>query len=205
MRRAIALIALVAACSPGAAEPPTAEPATTTTTTTTASATSIDDAGEDAALATALCGALRDHTNALARLANSAVAGIGAMEPADRFTALVAGFDDVEVAGQDFRSAIDALDLPDVPEAGDLRAEIGDGAALAVTEVQRVRTDFVALSPLVRDEQVQGRVGQLFNAVEKMMSVVEPAMAGYPRRELRAAFAAEPTCEHVVQPVGTDD
>ncbi|CAN5813139.1 MAG: hypothetical protein ACR2HP_13330 [Ilumatobacteraceae bacterium] len=203
MRRAIALLAVVpaaVACSSSAADPaPTSPPPSST-------AAPVDDAGQDAALAAALCRALRNQTNLLARLANSAVAGIGAMEPADRFTALVGGFDDVEAAGQDFRSAIDALDLPpDVPEAGDLRAEIGDGAALAVAEVQRVRTAFIALSPLVRDEDVQGRVGQLFNAVEKMMSVVEPAMAGYPRRELRAAFAAEPACEHVVQPVGTDD
>lgn len=203
MRRAIALLAVVAAaaaCSSSSADPASSSPPPSSST-----AASIDDAGQDAALAAALCGALRDQTNVLARLANSAVAGIGAMEPADRFTALVGGFDDVEAAGQDFRTAIEALDLPEVPEAGDLRGEISDGAALAVAEVQRVRTAFVALSPLVRDEEVQGRVGQLFNAVEKMMSVVEPAMAGYPRRELRAAFAAEPTCEHVVQPVGDDD
>ncbi len=45
------------------------------------------------ALAATMCGALRDQTNALGRLANAAVAGIGAKSPEERYAALIAGFD----------------------------------------------------------------------------------------------------------------
>ncbi len=162
-------------------------------------------ADADAVLAATMCGALREQTNILGRLANSAVAGIGAKEPDERYAAIIGGFDETEVATQAYRDGVAALVLADVPEADALHAQLLDGAELAVTELARERADFEARGQTVPDADVQGRVGQFFNAVEKVMSVAEPAVSRYDRRALHEAFAAEPACRHVIQQIDLDE
>ena len=163
------------------------------------------DPSADAQMAVALCGALREQTNVLARVANSAVAGIEGKTPEARAAAIRAGFDAAEDAAVAFQRSFDAMALPDVPERDSLHDQVLAGAATAVDEVAEERALFVDGSPTVGDEDVQGRVGEFFNSIEKVMSVVEPAIAGYERRELKAAFLDEPTCRHVIQQFRLDE
>lgn len=159
----------------------------------------------DAALASTLCGALREQTNTLGRLANTAVAGIGTKQPDERYAAIIAGFEETDAATRTYRDDVAALVLADAPEADALHAQLVDGAELAVTELARERADFEARGPTVPDDDVQGRVGQFFNAIEKVMSVAEPAVSPYERRALHEAFAAEPACRHVIQQIDLDE
>lgn len=50
------------------------------------------------------------------------------------------------------------------------------------------------------DDDTFGRVGQFFNSIEKVDSLVEPVIARYGRMEFQRAFLDEPLCEHVIQP-----
>ena len=45
-----------------------------------------------------------------------------------------------------------------------------------------------------------GALGTAFIAVERAGAVVEPAIGTYDDEELKAAFAADDGCEHVIQP-----
>jgi hypothetical protein len=89
----------------------------------------------DAAMATVLCGALREQTNELVRIANDAVAGIGASDPDVRRQAIIAGFDAAEVAAADFVAEVAELDLPAIDEQDELRAEVEGGATRGVEEL----------------------------------------------------------------------
>jgi hypothetical protein len=161
-------------------------------------------AGDEAAVAATLCGALREQTNALVRIANDAVAGIEGKSPDERWSAIVAGFDAAIVAAADFAAAVPDVDLGDVDEAGALLTEVRAGALSAITELEDERAAFVEEVPAVADGEVRGRVGQFFNSVEKAMSVAEPAIARYERRALQEAFLADETCRHVIQPFRLD-
>ena len=160
--------------------------------------------GTDAELAVALCGALREQTNVLARLANSSVAGIGDKTPDERYAAILAGFDAAEQAGLTYEERIDALELPAVPEADDLHAQLVAGAAQAVEEIDDERAKFVDNGPAVPDDEVGGSVPQFFNSIEKMMSVAEPALGHDARPALLRSLRDEPTCQHVIQPPDPD-
>jgi hypothetical protein len=46
----------------------------------------------------------------------------------------------------------------------------------------------------------RGALGTAFIAVERAGAVVEPAIGTYDDEELKAAFAADDGCEHVIQP-----
>jgi hypothetical protein len=46
----------------------------------------------------------------------------------------------------------------------------------------------------------RGVLGGAFIAVERAGSVVEPAIGTYDDEDLKAAFAADDGCEHVIQP-----
>ncbi len=59
--------------------------------------------------------------------------------------------------------------------------------------------------PTVPDADVQGRVGQFFNAIEKVMSVAEPAVSRYERRDAARGVRREPSCRHVIQQVDLDE
>ena len=75
----------------------------------------------------------------------------------------------------------------------------------AVDEVsRRARGRSRQTGPTVDDADTHGRVGEFFNSIEKVLSVVEPTIATYDRRELQEAFLAEPDCTHVIQPFRLD-
>ena len=90
------------------------------------------DGGDDGELAVAMCGALREQTNVLARLANSSVAGIGDMTPDERYAAILAGFDAAEQAGVSYEEQVAALALPPIAEADDLHAQLVEGAFIGM-------------------------------------------------------------------------
>lgn len=162
-------------------------------------------AGDDARLAVALCAALRDQTNDLGRVANQAVAGISDQPPDERYSSILAGFDQAQQVAKAFRASIGSLELPEVAETADLRDQVAEGAAIAVDELVRERVAFEGEGATVSDEDIQGRVGAFFNSIEKVLSVVEPSIAGYARRPLQQAFLEEPTCRHVIQPFRLED
>jgi hypothetical protein len=163
------------------------------------------DQQHDTAMATALCGALRDQTNELVRIANRAVAGIEGKSPQERFEAIDSGFVEAHAAATTFAEDVETLELPDVAERDSLRQQVAEGAEQAVAEVTDERELFEQTGPTVEDADTRGRVGEFFNSIEKVMSVVEPSIATYDRRALQEAFLAEPTCSHVIQPFRLDD
>ena len=170
----------------------------------TAPPPTVDSATLDATMAIAVCTALRDQTNVLVGIANTAVTGIEGKSPAARSAALLSGFDQAIAAADAFEQSVPELDLPGIVEEPELRAEIADGATFAAAGVREERESFAADVPQVEDGDVRGRVGQFFNGIEKAMSVVEPAIATYDRRELQEAFLDEPSCRHVIQPFRLD-
>ena len=166
--------------------------------------TASPDQQQDTAMATALCGALRDQTNELVRIANRAVAGIEGKSPQERFEAIDSGFVEAHAAATTFADDVETLELPDIAERDSLRQQVAEGAEQAIDEVTDERGLFEQTGPTVEDADTQGRVGEFFNSIEKVMSVVEPTIATYDRRELQEAFLDEPTCAHVIQPFRLD-
>jgi hypothetical protein len=55
------------------------------------------------------------------------------------------------------------------------------------------------MDPTVPDDEVQGVVGTWFNAVEKIVSSLEPEIFRFERREFQQAFLDEPACRNVIQ------
>ena len=156
-------------------------------------------------MATALCSALRAQTNELVRIANRAVAGIEGKSPEERFEAIDSGFVEADAAATTFADEVGTLELPDVEERDSLREQVADGAEQAIEEVADERDKFEQTGPTVEDADTRGRVGEFFNSIEKVMSVVEPTIAPYDRRELQEAFLAEPMCAHVIQSFRLDE
>jgi hypothetical protein len=204
---AMALVALgacagstpVSAPTPPAPEPtvaPAADPSTVPSSAPVPLA--------DAEAAVRVCAALRAHTNGLVREINEAVAGIAGRSPEDRLTALLGGLAAAEAVSTDHRETLTTLDLTGLPEAEQLLAELDAGAALAVDALAAERELLDEELDQVADDDVHGRVSQAFNAVERAMSVSEPAIGRYERQALRLAFLGEPTCRHVIQPFRED-
>ncbi len=158
----------------------------------------------DADAAVRVCDLLRAHANGLGRAINLAVTAIDGRSPQDRLTALLDGLAAAEAVSTGHRAALDDLDLAGLPEAEALLAELDAGAALAITALADGRAELDAELDAVADDDVHGRVSQAFNAVERAMSVAEPAIGRYDRRALRVAFLEEPTCRHVIQPFRED-
>ncbi len=166
-----------------------------------ATETTSEGVSDDAATALNVCQDLVTTTNALADAVNDAVAGIGAKQPEERREAILEGFRaSLDVVRERAAQVEERVALPDeLPERAELLAELVAGADAAVAELEEERALFDAEVPTVTDDDVAGRVGQLFNAVEKAMSVAEPAVAAYERAELGEAFLAEPDCRFVIQ------
>ena len=156
-------------------------------------------------MATALCNALRNQTNVMVRIANHAVAGIEGKSPQERFESIDTGFVEASTAATAFADSVESIELPDIPERDSLRQQVAEGAQQAVDEVSDEREAFDATGPTVDDDNTHGRVGEFFNSIEKVLSVVEPTIATYDRRELQEAFLSEPDCTHVIQPFRLDD
>ena len=162
--------------------------------------------GLEADAANVVCGRLRTYTNDLVRVANETVTGINSLTPEERTAAILAGFDGGLEVARGHAALVDELQLGEsLPEAEGLHDELTEGAAAAIDELIDERAHFERDVPEVGDTEVAGRTSQFFNAFEKAMSVTEPAIAAYDRRELSEAFLAEPTCRHVIQQFRLED
>jgi hypothetical protein len=73
------------------------------------------------------------------------------------------------------------------------------GADEAIAALEEERADIEELPPVEVSEQ-RGVLGTAFIAAERAGSVVEPAIGTYEDEDLKAAFAADDGCEHVIQP-----
>ncbi|MGK2948660.1 MAG: hypothetical protein ACSLFP_08810 [Acidimicrobiales bacterium] len=155
-----------------------------------------------AELAVAVC----EHLVAFAReevqLANAmAEAVTDTDDPDRRHTAMVDGWAPMVDAARRHRDRTATLLLPATPDAPELLAELQTGAKAALTVLSDATALIAALGPIGQEDE-RGAVGTAFNELEKALSVSEPAVYRYEDDALRAAFDAEPTCEHVVQPAG---
>lgn len=184
-----------AAGTPGSATP--REPASPSTEAAAVSA------ADDATTALVVCRHLVDTQTQLEVIANDALAGISQGAPDERAQPLAEGYDKAILRAEELVAAVDALELPQVPERQQLLDELRTGLAAAVVELQDERADF-ELAPIA-DDEVFGMAGRYLNGFEKTVASMETALEDYPRRQLQEAFMAEPACKFVVQPVRLDN
>jgi hypothetical protein len=174
-----AAVAVVPAC--GDSEPTTREAASSET-------------------ATVVCGMLRQWNNDIADSINATSDAItDADDPESAPGVLRDGFDDLIRLAEDHRSEVNELELPVSDERDRLVEELRSGADEAVAALEEERADIEDLPSIEVSEQ-RGVLGTAFIAVERAGSVVEPAIGTYDDEELKAAFAADDGCEHVIQP-----
>jgi hypothetical protein len=151
------------------------------------------------AAAREVCGALRTWTNEMVDRANAAAAAAAAAPTGDaRAAALAAGFDDLLANLTALEKPITGVALPAGEPWARLRADLLAGPGEARAELLEERDALAAVGAIADDDE-RGRVSQFFNALEKTFSLVEPSLAAYADPPMRAAFADEPACRHVVQ------
>jgi hypothetical protein len=167
-------------------------------------AVGCSSASSDATIASATCGALRDVNNRIITIVNESVVDIGALAPDQRRPPVLQGLDRVRRELDAWAEQVGDLDLPDAPEIETLQAQLRDGIADAVAELDDQAAAFAASDEPVSDDEVAGFVGVWFNAVEKVVSSIEPAIARFERREFKQAFLDDPSCRNVVQPFVND-
>ncbi|HET6664602.1 MAG TPA: hypothetical protein VFG94_10105 [Acidimicrobiales bacterium] len=174
-----AIAAVVSAC--GDSEPTTREAASSET-------------------ATVVCGMLRRWNNDMADVINGTSDAItDADDPGTAPGMLRDGFDDLIRLAEDHRAEVDDLELPVSDERDRLLEELRGGADKAIAVLEEERADIEDLPPVAVSEQ-RGVLGTAFITLERAGSVVEPAIGRYDDEELKAAFAADDGCEHVIQP-----
>lgn len=171
------------------------------TLATTACGASLPTSAETAAADTAeqVCGLLREWSNEMAASINATSDAItDADDPATANDVLLDGFDDLVAIAEEHVTEARELDLPPSGDRERLAADLQAGTEAAVDELESRRAEFEDLPPIEIDDQ-QGVLGGAFVSLEKAQSLVEPEIVGYDDEEVRAAFNAEPSCEHVVQ------
>lgn len=170
--------ALLAAC--GASEPTSSEAAAAETAAT-------------------VCGMLRDWSNEMAASMNATSDAItDDDDPATAGDVLVEGYDELIALAEEHVAEVDELDLPATDARAGLLDELRTGAEQAVDELTDQRAEALDLPPITVSRQA-GALGGAHTGLEKAQSVVEPRISAYDDPTLSAAFAAEPTCRHVVQ------
>jgi len=179
-RRRMAAAAVVAGCVAACSAPTT-------------------DATTDSTTASVVCAGLRTVNNDVVDDVNASVAGIATEQPGDRLPRIIEGVDAIEADLDRWAGEIDDLDLPDGDESVELRRQLHGGIAAARAELVDQRRLFEAGEQTVIDDEVQGVVGIWFNAVEKVVSSLEPEIFRFERREFKQAFLDEPECRNVVQ------
>jgi hypothetical protein len=162
------------------------------------------DGSSDAEIATTTCEALRGVNNRIITIVNESVAGINLVEPRRRLAPLLEGLNGVRLELEVWDAEVADLDLPDVPEVAILRAQLHDGVTDAVAELDDQAAEFVAGMEAVQDDEVAGVVGTWFNAVEKVVSSIEPEIVRFERPEFKQAFLDDPACRNVIQPFVND-
>jgi hypothetical protein len=175
----VAAVALVSAC--GDSKPTSREAASAET-------------------ATAVCGMLRRWNNEMGDALNSTSDAItDADDPATAPGVLRDGFDDLIQLAEAHQGEVDELELPVSNERDRLLEELRGGADDAVAALEEERADIEDL-PSIEVSAQRGVLGTAFIAVERAGAVVEPAIGTYDDEDLKAAFAADDGCEHVIQP-----
>ena len=159
----------------------------------------VDAADRASATAATTCAALRSLDNELVRTVNSSVASINTLPADERMASILDGADSIGEILDNWRSTVDELDLADDAQSEELRRQLRAGGDEAVAELMRQRQKFEEQPTLIVDQEVQGIVGTWFNSVEKVMSVIEPEMAGFDDAVFESAFQVEPDCRHVIQ------
>jgi hypothetical protein len=150
--------------------------------------------------ATVVCGMLRRWNNEMAEAINGTSDAItDADDPETANGVLLDGFDDLIQLAEDHRAEVDDLDLPVTNERHRLLEELRVGADRAIAALDDERAELEDLPPITPSDQ-RGVLGSAFLAAELAGSVVEPAVGTYDDEELKAAFAADDGCEHVIQP-----
>jgi hypothetical protein len=147
-----------------------------------------------------VCTMLRDWDNSLSDAMNATSASItDDDDPATANQVLLDGFDEVIAIAESHVDEVDDLDLPAIAERQRLVDELRAGAEEAVAGLEADRAEAADLPPIGVSQQA-GAVGGAMLAMEHAMSSVEPAIGTYDDERLRAAFADNPGCQHVIQP-----
>jgi hypothetical protein len=150
--------------------------------------------------ATAVCGMLRRWNNEMGDTLNSTSDAItDADDPETAPGVLRDGFDDLIRLAEAHQGEVDELELPASNERDRLLEELGDGADEAVAALEEERADIEDLASIEVSDQ-RGVLGTAFITAERAGAVVEPAIGTYEDEDLKAAFAADDGCEHVIQP-----
>jgi hypothetical protein len=172
------------------------------TLTGAACGASLPTSGEAAAAETAdtVCTLLRRWNNELSATFNATSQAItDADDPDTSVDTLVDGFDEMIATAEAHRAEVDDLELPAVDERDDLLAELAAGADESIAVLDDERDDAAALDPFGVSGQ-GGAIGGASVGLERATSALEPSIGDYHDEDLRAAFAADEGCEHVIQP-----
>jgi hypothetical protein len=157
---------------------------------------------EDAAADTAdtVCTLLREWNNDLADIINATSRTItDADDPDTANEELLHGWADLVAAAEAHVAQAEELELPDTASRDRLVDDLTEGAEEAVALLEDEREELEALPPITVDAQ-PGVLGGAFVTLENVGSKVEPAIGNYDDEAIRAAFQADPGCEHVIQP-----
>lgn len=157
------------------------------------------EAPSDATAARTVCEALRAWENRLIDAANDAAAtATSADEPDERAAALVNGFDRLTLETAALTDIVEAITFPDDPRWQALRADLIAGPPAAAVELADERQEMESLGPIQPADE-RGRVGQFFNSLEKVFSLVEPRLGAEADESMRSAFTNDRACTHVVE------
>ncbi len=154
--------------------------------------------------ARAVCEELRRFDDELVDIVNDSVAGIASLPPDERGPAIAAGLERADSALIAWTDRIATLQLPEIDETEIVRDQLASGAALGSEELADQRSAMADRADRIDDREVQGAVGEWFNSIEKVMSVLEPEIFKLDRRKVKQAFLDEPACRHVIQQFRND-
>lgn len=159
--------------------------------------TSAERAAADTAAT--VCGLLRDWNNELSASLNATSDAItDDDDPTTANGVLLDGYDELVAIAEGFGADLEELDLPVTPERDRLLTDLRSGVAAAVEELEGQRDEARDLPPITVERQA-GAIGGAHVGLEKARSLLEPPVARYDDPTVRAAFAAEPGCAHVVR------
>jgi hypothetical protein len=163
---------------------------------------SLPTSGETAAAETAdtVCSMLRRWNNDLSDTFNATSDAItDADDPDTSVDDLVAGFDEMIEQAEDHLAEAEQLDLPAIDDRDALRAELVAGAEESIAVLEAERDQVADLEPFGARGQ-GGAIGGASVGLERATSALEPSIGSYDDEDLRAAFAGNEGCEHVIQP-----
>lgn len=162
---------------------------------------SLPTSSEAAAAETAdaVCSLLRAWNDDLGEVVNATSQAItDDDDPSTANAVLADGFERLVDVAEDRRAQLDTLDLPASRDREALLDELRAGADESIAILDDELDDIAELEPITVDDQA-GALGGAFVTVEGALAVIEPRAGAY-SPELRAAFAGDEGCRHVVQP-----